>query len=51
MLADKNKEISECIVTLKELSEDERIQLECEAREKASTDPAYRDSLFVEYNL
>lgn len=101
MLAEKNKEISECIVTLKELSEDERIQMECEAREKArrdavaredyvfdkglkqglemgveqgldrmaqlnvilikdkrfadlekaSTDPAYRDSLFVEYDL
>jgi len=44
MLAEKNKEISECIVTLKELSEDERIQMECEAREKARRDAVAREA-------
>ncbi|MBR3600473.1 MAG: Rpn family recombination-promoting nuclease/putative transposase [Lachnospiraceae bacterium] len=38
MLAEKNENIKECIVTLKELSEDEKIQLECEARERSRLD-------------
>ncbi len=40
MLAEKNETIKECIVTLKELSEDEKIQLECEARERLRRDLA-----------
>ncbi len=38
MLAEKNESIKDCIVTLKELSEDEKIQLECEARERSRLD-------------
>lgn len=38
MLADKNESIKECIVTLRELSEDEKIQMECEARERNRRD-------------
>ncbi len=38
MLADKNEDIREGIVTLKELSEDEKIQMECEARERPRRD-------------
>lgn len=38
MLAEKNENIKECIVTLKELTEDEKIQLECEARERSRLD-------------
>ncbi len=51
MLAEKNKEISECIVTLKELSEDEKIQLECEAREKARRDAVAREAYVAEKAL
>lgn len=40
MLAKKNDTIREGIVTLKELSEDEKIQLECEARERYRRDLA-----------
>lgn len=40
MLAEKNTTIKEGIVTLKELSEDEKIQLECEARERYRRDLA-----------
>ena len=40
MLAEKNESIKDCIVTLKELSEDEKIQLECEARERHRMDLA-----------
>ncbi|MBQ8318639.1 MAG: Rpn family recombination-promoting nuclease/putative transposase [Lachnospiraceae bacterium] len=40
MLAEMNENIKECIVTLKELSEDEKIQLECEARERHRMDLA-----------
>ncbi len=40
MLAEKNNAIREGIVTLKELSEDEKIQLECEARERYRRDLA-----------
>ena len=40
MLAEKNATIKEGIVTLKELSEDEKIQLECEARERYRRDLA-----------
>ncbi len=38
MLAEKNESIKEGIVTLKELSEDEKIQMECEARERYRMD-------------
>ncbi len=38
MLAEKNEIIEECIVTLRELSEDEKIQMECEARERSRRD-------------
>ena len=38
MLAEKNESIREGIVTLKELSEDEKIQMECEARERLRRD-------------
>ncbi len=51
MLAEKNKEISECIVTLKELSEDEKIQMECEAREKARRDAVAREDYITEKAL
>ena len=40
MLAEKNESIKEGIVTLKELSEDEKIQMECEARERHRRDLA-----------
>lgn len=38
MLAEKNESIKEGIVTLKQLSEDEKLQLECEARERYRMD-------------
>lgn len=38
MLAEKNESIKESIVTLQELTEDEKIQLECEARERYRMD-------------
>lgn len=38
MLVEKNETFKECIVTLKELSEDEKIQMECEARERLRRD-------------
>ncbi len=51
MLSEKNKEICECIVTLKELSEDEKIQMECEAREKARRDAVAREDYITEKAL
>ena len=51
MLAEKNESIREGIVTLHKLSEDEKVQMECEARERykmdidAATYRGYRDGV------
>lgn len=51
MLADKNEAIKDGIVTLKQLSEDEKIQMQCEARERYRRDIAAATDFGVEQGL